>query len=571
MSDIFAFGGLALVLDPNPTSRSLLAAQLRDYGIQQVRQCGRIADARKFLESISYDIVLCEMDFPDGSPSGSELLEDLRRENLLPLDTVFIMVTGEATYAKVAEAAESALDSYLLKPFTARALFARLFQCKHRKAVLRDIFIAVEEQRFEEAAALCMQRYESKGKYWLYAARIGAELLLRLDRHDEAKSLLEAVTATQALPWARLGIARAQLAGNQVAPAMRTLESLLSAEPSFADGYDVLGRVQVEQGEMGQAMETYRKAAAITPGSITRQQKLGLMAFYMGETAEAAKALERAAALGTKSKAFDYQSLVLLCFAQFRAKNNKGVQRCITDLRRALERAPKSARLRRFVAIVEVLEFMVAKQLGKAVSAIRDLATERRDTNFDIEAACNLVTLASQLTAAELNLPGADDWITEIAHRFCTNKGVSELLASAANAHPPYVAMIKDSAAQILSLLEKAVLHSVQGDPAKSVRALLTHAERTLNPRLLETANGVLTRHHAKIADAAQLRELLNAMRERLGPVTVAPPLGRTGTNPGGLSLRSDRIASADEVDDVDAAGNLIDAQASVVTASASG
>ena len=31
--------------------------------------------------------------------------------------------------------------------------------------------------------------------------------------------------------------------------------------PSYADSYDVLGRVLVEQGEMAQAYEIYRKAA----------------------------------------------------------------------------------------------------------------------------------------------------------------------------------------------------------------------------------------------------------------------------------------------------------------------
>ena len=90
----FAFGGRALVLDPNPTSRSIFVSQLRDYGMVSVQSCGGVRDGRRLLEVRSYDVVLCEMDFPDGSPSGNELLEDLRRDNLLPLDTSFVMVTG---------------------------------------------------------------------------------------------------------------------------------------------------------------------------------------------------------------------------------------------------------------------------------------------------------------------------------------------------------------------------------------------------------------------------------------------------------------------------------------------
>ncbi|TNY02564.1 hypothetical protein, partial [Escherichia coli] len=70
-----------------------------------------------------------------------------------------------------------------------------------RKRVLRDIFEAIENQDFETAANLCLARFEAKGKYWLYAARIGAELLLRLKRYDDARSLYEAIIAAKTVPW----------------------------------------------------------------------------------------------------------------------------------------------------------------------------------------------------------------------------------------------------------------------------------------------------------------------------------------------------------------------------------
>ena len=112
------------------------------------------------------------------------------------------MITGEASYDKVAEAAESALDGYLLKPHTAAALGERLRQARERKRLLGSIFDAIEAEAFDDAARLCLQRFQAREKYWLYAARIGAELLLRLERHDAARKLYQAVIETQALPWA---------------------------------------------------------------------------------------------------------------------------------------------------------------------------------------------------------------------------------------------------------------------------------------------------------------------------------------------------------------------------------
>jgi CheY-like chemotaxis protein len=128
---------LALVVDSNVTSRSLLSAQLRDYGVTKVVQCSRIQDARSRLEHTIFDYVLCDQYFPDSQSSGQTLLDDLRRAQLLPFSTVFFMVTTEATYAAVAEAAESALDGYLLKPFTPLTLFERLSAARQRKTHLR--------------------------------------------------------------------------------------------------------------------------------------------------------------------------------------------------------------------------------------------------------------------------------------------------------------------------------------------------------------------------------------------------------------------------------------------------
>ena len=102
----------ALVIDSDAAARSLLVNQLREFGVGQVAHFGRVRDARKYLETRGVDFVLCEQSFKDeANYSGSDLLDDLRRAQLLPYSSVFIMVTAEATYAKVAEAAESSLDA----------------------------------------------------------------------------------------------------------------------------------------------------------------------------------------------------------------------------------------------------------------------------------------------------------------------------------------------------------------------------------------------------------------------------------------------------------------------------
>lgn len=529
----------ALVIDPNPSSRSLLAAQLRDLGVGHVRQCGRVADARRLLEVRAYDIVLCEMYFHGQDARGDELLDDLRRAGHLPLSTVFVMVTGEATYARVAEAAEAALDGYLLKPFSATTLATRLRQARLRKKSLQAIYDAIEDERHLDATKLCVERFKVRGPYWLYAARIGAELLLRLNQHAAAREMFEAILATQALPWARLGVARVQRDAGETTQARRTLEGLLASDPGYGDAYDVMGRVQVESGQLTDALETYRQAAELTPGSLGRQQKHGMLAFYAGDMAAATQALQHAARLGAKSRMFDFQSLVLLGFAAFQQKDSKALQRCLSDLGAAREKAAQSARLRRFEQVLQVAGLMLARQVAKVVSSLRELVDEIGDDNFDVEAACNLLTLLALLAAAELNLPSAEDWVDRIALRFCSARGVSELLSRAASMHAPTSERVLQAHKDVSRRNEAALALSLAGDPTAAVLALLAETEQTKNPRFLDPAGGLLTRYPDRIADAAALAARVEALRGRYGAASGVPRLGAEQLRqPGGLSLR---------------------------------
>lgn len=544
----------ALVIDSNPTSRSILVAQLRDFGVGTVVQCGRVTDARAQLEARAYDVVLCEQGFKGTEQSGQQLLDDLRRNQLLPLSTVFVMITAEASYAKVAEAAESALDSYLLKPHTAAALAERIRQARRRKKVLQDIFVAVDEGRFDDAAQHCLARFRAQSEYWIFAARIGAELLLNLQRLDEARALYDEVLKTQALPWARLGIARTHLEAAEHGKAMRTLESLIGEHPGFVDAYDVMGRAHVEQGELEAATDVYRQAAALTPGSVGRQQKLGMLAFYTGDREVAARALERAVSLGIGSKMFDFQTLVLLAFARFHASDTKGLQRCADNLAHALSRAPESTRLIRFSKVVRVLCLMLHKQVAEAIDAIRELAGGVREPSFDFEAASNLTALLAQLTAAELRLDRVEEWVDAIALRHSASRSLTELLVRSASAHAPFAERVKACHHRITHIAEKAMAHSLAGDPGAAVRGLLQQGRSTLNGKLVDTARAVLLRHHARIADAAALDDEIERLRREHAVVVGRMALGEAGgRKAGGLALRTS-AAPADAAAAPDAA-----------------
>jgi len=530
----------ALVVESNPTSRAVLCGMLRDMGVGNVMSCSQAIDARRALEARVFDIVLCDYHFDRSQMSGQSLLDDLRRAQLLPYSTVFVMVTGEASYAHVAEVAEAALDSYLLKPHTAAALEQRLLTARHRKMVLRDIFEALEAEDFATAAQLCEARFEQRGEFWLYAARIGAELHLRLGQHDRAKRLYEAVQEAKALPWAKLGVARAELESGQLPQARRTLESLISEQPTYADAYDVMGRVQVEQGDLDAALETYRNAIRTTPQSITRLQKQGMLAFYTGAGDEAIEALERCMRIGISSKMFDCQTLMLLAFLHFDRRDGKGFQRVYEQIALAVEKRPESRRLARFLEVADTFRLLLTHRLAECVNHVRDVARDIAAEDFDFEAAANMLAMLARLRSTEVQLDDSLAWVGTIAERFCVSKASTEMLCKSAQGQESYAQRIREGHTRVNRMAEKAIGHSVTGAPELAVQSLLSHGRETLNAKLIELASMVLTRHSAKVDAIDTLAPQIESLKLRFCTKGTQVSLGQqSGRSAGGLMLRA--------------------------------
>ena len=530
----------ALIVDSNPQSRSILASQLRDLGVGSVVQCGKLSEARAKLEIGSVDIVLCEQYFEREEITGQDLLDDLRRNQLLPFTTVFVIVTAEATYTKVAEAAESALDAYLIKPHTANGLTLRIAQARERKLSLKDIFTAIEQQRFKDAGALCIQRFAERGPHWLHAARIGAELMLRTGQLGEAQRLNEAVVAANTLPWAKLGVARAQLEAGQLARATTTLESLIESDPGYTDAYDLMGRAQFELGNFQNALNTFGMASKLTPGSVNRLLKHGMLAYYAGEREEGVELLDRATRIGLESKLYDPQALVLLAFAHLDNNDQRSLLRCTEQMQRLGMRQADNPRLQRLLDVVQCLLALQDHQTARALDEVRRLAKLVHQPSFDFESAGNLLALMARLAMRSIPLYEVDAVVDTMGSRFCTSRALTELLACTATGRDDFTHRIRDAHTNILKLTEQAMALSLKGEPQQAVESLLEHGERTLNAKLIESAHLVLQRYTDRIPDQAALTVRAQTLRERYRTTDIHAGLGEqahTGRAAGGVSL----------------------------------
>ena len=530
----------ALVIDSNSTSRSVTVQNLRAFGFGNVRQASRMIDGRNMLEHRHFNLVVCDHNFDHENAYGLSLLEELRRENMLPFSTVFFMIASEATYTQVAEAAESALDGYILKPFSANSLAERIKEGRQKKRVLKDIFQALEQRDYETASQLCLERFESRQMYWLYAARIGAELLMRQGRNAEAAQLFEAVVAAKTVPWARLGLARAHFAEGDIAKARRRIEELLGDEPDNADAYDVLGRVQMEQGEVEAARATYETATQLTPECILRLQHTGTLNFYSGEPARATELLERAWTIGKRSRLFDYLTMLLLVFIRFDKRQTSGLEIALENLSKASSNHTQSVRLRRFERISKALWEVSNGNAEKGFAIAREVSSDSMRPAFDMEAAMNVLSMLARLVGKGFPMDEFESIVCRIARRFAVSKAASQVLLKAALERPDVEEWLSNSLAETSKIAQKGIDMSLDAKVEEAIEMLLRNGEVSFNSRIIELAGQLLKRHRGKLDSADRLIDRQGVLARRFCiPSTHIAGIRRSGRSSGGLLLRT--------------------------------
>ena len=282
----------SLLIDDMRAMRANLRNQLNQLGIQRVDQAHNAADALRLLGANRYDLILCDYNLGE-STNGQQLLEYMKSRKLLPPATIFFMVTAESIYTSVVATGEFAPDDYLIKPFTANNLGARLQRHFEKQDALAGVRKRLSTMDLLGAIAECDRLIEGQSKHSMEGYRLKAQALLDLGRAREAWQVYTQVLAIRKdVPWAELGIATALKASGATEKAKATAASLIAANPQFVGAYDLLAEVHLEQGEEGEAYQTLQQIENIVP-SVRRARRVGEMASQIGDFPTARAAFEK--------------------------------------------------------------------------------------------------------------------------------------------------------------------------------------------------------------------------------------------------------------------------------------
>ncbi|QDQ27455.1 response regulator [Chitinimonas arctica] len=479
----------ALIADPSNTVRLSLRAILQGCDIGRIDTASTIAEARRKLIDCKYDVVLCEYHF-EGDESGQDLLEELREKKTLPLSTLFIMVTGEAAYARVAGVAEETPDDYMLKPVQAGELSERLEKAFARRQALMEIYEALNGKHYTKALKAAQQMMALKTPYLADIIKLAANIFYRLGRLDESAAMYKRILETRNPAWAKLGLARVALRQGDKATAETAMLDIINQYYRYLPVYNQLVELYLSEERFADALDITEQAIKITPNNLKRLQKAGQLAYSLGDATKAAEYLGRAVKVNGKAVDLDYRSIFHLALMQFDGGQAPDAASLVKQIAAKQKNDMLSEDGRRgewYGDLALATESIARREPLAAIDLLRSLAGHWDAPDFNFEFALDYFTVIDRLYADDI-AGTLVEWLQSLALRFNTGRQAEELLIQPLSRRARLVEVVGQAGVFVSEITNQAAKLLVDNDFRAAAEILIPEAQRTRNNRLLAAA-----------------------------------------------------------------------------------
>ncbi|MBF0551216.1 MAG: tetratricopeptide repeat protein, partial [Deltaproteobacteria bacterium] len=250
----------ALVVDDQTVMRRTIKHILRQVGnCQDVKEAedGDTALALLQGERKPFDLIICDWNMP--RMKGIDLLKIIREDDSLK-DIPFLLVTGEMDEATVAEAAETNVDAYILKPFGPKTLMEKVIQI------------------------LIQKRKPSPLDTHLQLAMVH---LQALDLDKAMEEIQKARSISPSSPRSYYAGGLVLEAKKEYRKAEKVYLKAVELSPKFVRAHERLSSIYIPLGEPDKAIAHLKKTIEISPRNVERQIELGERLLDKGDAEEA--------------------------------------------------------------------------------------------------------------------------------------------------------------------------------------------------------------------------------------------------------------------------------------------
>jgi tetratricopeptide (TPR) repeat protein len=413
------------------------------------------------------------------------LLEDLRHNNLIPLATIFFMVTAERGHEKVVSAAELAPTDYILKPFAADKLLERLNRAIERRAQFLPVYRLMEQGNLREAVDACLAAEVAESRYALDFMRLRAELHVILGEPAQAEPLYAHLVEVRAVAWARLGLAKTLFLQDRLDEAGQVLTTLVEQNRNFLDAYDWLARTHEASGKLPAAQAVLQEATVISPHAVRRLRKLGDIAEQTGDIDTAERAFTQVVSKARHSEfrnPEDHVRLVRTLVSKGDTQQAAAVIRDLTKTMGGNGKADTCSALSASMVHAHAGDTVrAAEELAKAVTSCRDSIGLSADVKIALAERC----LANEMEA------GATEIMLGVMSNATDSRAMDKAMAVFEQAGRRDLAdtLVQESRRQVIDLVSSGADRARQGD-YKGAVTLMTEAAQKLpdNPQVVFNA-----------------------------------------------------------------------------------
>ncbi|TWI64827.1 tetratricopeptide repeat protein [Desulfobotulus alkaliphilus] len=263
--------------------RSML--KILDYG-SNFRLAGNGKEALQILRQFSVDLAIIDWNMP--VMTGIELLDNIR-ENKELRDMPVIMITAEANSEIVAEAAESDIDAYLLKPITVQSLGTKIEKVIEKAnhppesiRLLKEVRNLIEAKKFDEAIPLCKQAIEADPRSSRPIRTMGEIFFKKEDIDLAERWFVKAAQMNHLDVFSFHHLGDIYLKRNDLDKAFRFYEKAMKISPRHVDRAINFGKVLLQKGKIDKAGTVFENAIRLSGNPMELREDIGTCCLNTG-------------------------------------------------------------------------------------------------------------------------------------------------------------------------------------------------------------------------------------------------------------------------------------------------
>ena len=253
-----------LVVDDMINMRRTVRNMLRTLGYAHIIEAENGFAAWGKLSTTIIDLAIVDWNMPE--MNGIELLRKARADDKIS-KIPFIMITAEIDEETIAEAAETEVDAYIIKPFVAKTLEEKM------NAVLEKR----ENPSPTDTHLRLAQVFAGAGQF-----------------NKATDELRAALNINPNSPRVMVALGDLHNQRGMLDDAEKAYKKAISLEPKYARAYDGLADVYKKKGDTKKSIDAMKEAITKSPKNALRQTNLGKVLLERGMVEEAKVAFESA-------------------------------------------------------------------------------------------------------------------------------------------------------------------------------------------------------------------------------------------------------------------------------------